>query len=130
MSIEELRYKVNLAHEDVTLFYTQKAETLPSCIDTNISSRRHKRRRYVLCYTDGSTKYGESPWISAAGYGVFFCKKHRANVQAKLEGGKQTTPRAEARAVLEAIKRAATSIISIDSIIYLTHHHLKIRLKN
>ena len=59
-----------------------------------------------------------------------FCKKHKANVQAKLEGGKQTTPRAEARAVLEAIKKAATPTLIIADCLNVVQRTQEIIKKN
>ena len=61
---------------------------------------------HVVAYTDGSTFYPTSTRFAHSGYGVYYAKDSKANFSAPLNAYRQTTFRAELRAVVHVLSTA------------------------
>ena len=71
---------------------------------------------YVLVFTDGSVKLPRSKWLSHAGWGLFVASDSSANDYGFLEDLSHTSYRAELRALVAALARAAHPVsIVIDN---------------
>ena len=72
---------------------------------------------YIRVFVDGSVKLPRSKWLSHAGWGLHVAADSSANDYGTLENLPHTSYRAEARAVLAAVARAAHPIsIVIDNL--------------
>ena len=73
----------------------------------------HTEEGSLIVWTDGACTDQQHPTLRRAGYGVWFADNHPWNISAKLRTFTQTSPRAEARAILNAIERARGPILIV-----------------
>eukprot|EP00959_Pyramimonas_sp_CCMP1952_P403961 8464673-Pyramimonas_sp.AAC.1 len=65
-----------------------------------------ENKRWLALATDGACRFPQHQWLGRAGYAKCVAPRHRLNCLSKLCGPRQSSARAEARALLHVVRVA------------------------